>query len=48
MNKTTPINCKLCHCSWNRLPPPENSQECVGCEGNRDPRYRPTGRRKKS
>lgn len=31
--KETPSNCSLKKCSWNSVPPAENSQECVGCEG---------------
>jgi hypothetical protein len=33
--KTTPNNCKLQKCSWNSIPPGENDQECIGCEGNK-------------
>ena|SRR3990170_2741190 len=32
--KNTPTNCKFPTCHYNQLPPPENSQECVACEGN--------------
>lgn len=38
--KTTPSNCKLAKCKYNSLPPPENSQECLACEGNKDPNWR--------
>ena len=30
----TPSNCRLKICLYNQIPPPENSQECMGCEGN--------------
>jgi hypothetical protein len=33
--KHTPSNCRLKNCKWNYLPPPEDSQECIGCEGNK-------------
>ena len=39
--KATPSNCKEVSCRWNPLPPPENSQECIGCEGNQDPEWEP-------
>ena len=35
MDKVTPQNCKLKRCKYNKIAPGENSQECVGCEGNR-------------
>ncbi len=41
MKTTTPTNCKLETCKWNYLSPPENSQECIACEGNDDPDWRP-------
>lgn len=37
--KTTSSNCKLMTCKYNRIPPPENSQECFACEGNKDPNW---------
>ncbi len=46
MPKTTPTNCKYDACRWNFIPPGENSQECVACDGNKDPKWRPAGRRK--
>ena len=36
-----PSNCKLKTCKYNRIPPGENSQECIGCEGNKSIRYMP-------
>ncbi len=48
MKKSTPSNCRYYYCHWNHLPPRENSQECVACEGNKNPQWRPAGRRKKS
>lgn len=39
--KTTPSNCKLEECTYNQLPPPENSQECIACEGNLKKNWRP-------
>ena len=35
VKKTTPSNCKKMKCPYNQAPPDENSQECIGCEGNR-------------
>ncbi len=29
--KVTPSNCRLLKCKFNYIPPPENSQECIGC-----------------
>lgn len=39
--KLTPSNCKRDMCDWNALPPGENSQECLGCDGNKDPGWKP-------
>lgn len=39
MPKVTPSNCKLHRCKYNQIPPPENSQECFACEGNKDPNW---------
>jgi len=36
--KTTPSQCKFLACHYNRLPPAENSQECIACEGLVHPR----------
>ena len=33
--KKTPSNCRLLKCKYNYVAPPENSQECIGCEGNK-------------
>lgn len=33
--ETTPSNCRLKTCAHNQINPPENSQECVACEGLR-------------
>lgn len=41
MKKTTPTNCKLPTCPWNPIPPPENSQECISCDGNKHLSWRP-------
>ncbi len=34
MPKTTPSNCHYLDCPYNLIPPIDNSQECIGCEGN--------------
>jgi hypothetical protein len=39
--KYTPSNCKLDKCSENCFAPGENSQECIGCAGNKNQRWRP-------
>jgi PRTRC genetic system protein C len=39
--KETPSNCKLLKCKYNTLSPPENSQECISCEGNKKPNWQP-------
>jgi hypothetical protein len=41
---TTPSNCKLSECKYNYIAPPENSQECVACEGNKEATWRPANR----
>ena len=41
MPKITPANCKHNFCGWNVIPPGENSQECIGCDGNLDPEWKP-------
>ncbi len=41
MENTTPSNCKEQTCTWNQIPPDENSQECIGCEGNHDTTWAP-------
>jgi len=33
VKKVTPSNCKLKQCKYNVIPPGENAQECIGCEG---------------
>lgn len=33
--KTTPSNCRFENCHYNFIAPGENSQECIGCEGNK-------------
>lgn len=43
----TPSNCKLKTCSYNQLPPGENSQECIACEGNKVKGWRPTRQKQK-
>ncbi|MBA7696131.1 hypothetical protein ES703_104773 [subsurface metagenome] len=47
MNYPTPTICKYHKCRWNYLPPPENSQECIACDGLRDPKWKPKGRKKR-
>ena len=41
MRKETPFNCRLKRCKYNYVPPPEESQECIGCEGNKVRGWRP-------
>ena len=36
--RVTPSNCRWDTCRYNLIAPPELSQECVGCEGNRSAR----------
>lgn len=31
--KSTPSQCRFRKCHWNALPPGEDSQECIACEG---------------
>jgi hypothetical protein len=39
--KATPSNCKYTEgCKYNEIPPRENSQECIGCEGNKDKHWK--------
>lgn len=40
--KTTPSNCRFQKCHWNALPPGEESQECIACEGNKKADWRPS------
>ncbi|MDD5511778.1 MAG: hypothetical protein PHI12_13345 [Dehalococcoidales bacterium] len=35
MKKGTPSNCKFKKCRYNVIPPGEDSQECIGCDGNK-------------
>ncbi len=42
--KTTPSQCKLPKCAYNQVAPPENSQECIACEGLKLKRWKPAGR----
>lgn len=39
--KSTPSNCELDECEYNALPPPENSQECIGCPHLKDDNWMP-------
>lgn len=38
--KVTPSNCKLVTCPYNPLAPGENDQECLACDGLKDPKWR--------
>ena len=38
LHKLMPNNCRFKQCHYNFIAPPELSQECVGCEGNRSGR----------
>lgn len=40
-SKSTPSNCTLVKCKYNMIAPGEESQECVACEGNKVPNWRP-------
>jgi hypothetical protein len=35
MTKLTPSNCSFQHCHYNTIPPGEQAQECIGCDGNK-------------
>lgn len=39
--KLTPSNCRFARCRYNTISPPENAQECIGCEGNVKPDWMP-------
>jgi len=47
MPKVTPSNCKYDNCCWNFVPPGENSQECIACDGLKDPKWTLKGRKKR-
>ena len=38
-NPHAPSQCRLEKCDFNRIQPSENSQECIGCSGLKDPNY---------
>ncbi len=44
VKKATPSQCKYRKCHWNEWAPPENSQECIACDGLKKEDWTPEGR----